>query len=114
MKLNLQTDQKKLRKYVEERICDYGKQKNIGPGNPGDPITLVTFGFYAEQGGYVNLVLDTRPDAEVDGDWTIHIDNKINTCPFPEWLSAYEAIGDGQVVAVIRHDGTTCNLQNSD
>lgn len=114
MKLNLQTDQKILRAYIEQRIRNYGKEVNDGPGDAQSPISLVTFGYYAEQGGYVNLVFDTRQDAETDGHWTLHIENEKNTQNFPEWLSACRAIYNGEVVSVTRHDGTTCDLQESD
>lgn len=92
MRLNLQTDARKLRKYIERRIKDYPVYENLGPGEDDDPIALITVGFYAEQGGYVNLVFDTRPKAEVDGEWTVHIDNETNTLPFPKWFAANEAI----------------------
>jgi hypothetical protein len=114
MRLDLQADQRKLRRYIERRIRDYPVYVNLGPGDDGDPIGLVTVGFYAEQGGYVNLVFDTRPDAEVDGQWTVHIDNDTNTLAFPKWLSAYEAICNGETVSVTRHDGSAATLQDSD
>jgi hypothetical protein len=31
-------------------------------------------GFYAEQGGYIYLVFDTRPGETLDGNWTLRID----------------------------------------
>jgi DNA transformation protein len=114
VKLDLQTDQKRLRAYVEKRIRDYAGHRNQGPGDAGDAIRLVTFGFYAEQGGYVNLVFDPRPDARMDGEWTLYLHTKRNTFAFPQWYSAYESICDGQVVPLIRHDGTPGELQDSD
>lgn len=113
MKLNLRADQKKLRAYVEKRIRYYGRSKNQGPGKAGDAISLVTFGFYAEQGGYVNLVFDTRPKAKCDGEWTLHIDNERNTCDFPKWCSAYESLYDDKPMEVTRHDGKVCTLKES-
>ena len=50
--------------------------ENLGPGGPGDPIRLITLGYYAEQGGYAALILDTRTDAEVDGEWTLHLEEE--------------------------------------
>ena len=113
MKLNLQSDARKVRKYIERRIKDYPVYENLGPGEDDDPISLVTIGFYAEQGGYMNLVFDTRPKAEVDGEWTLHIANDENMLPFPKWVAAYEAIWDGKTINVTRHDGSTCTLQDS-
>ncbi len=114
MNLNLHLDQKRLRDYVEGRVRDYPKHKNIGPGDPSNPIRRVTFGFYAEQGGYVNLIFDTRPDAAVDGQWTRYIEEERNTLAFPDWTLAYNKIFDGHGVSVTRHDGTSCELRDSD
>lgn len=114
MKLDLQADQRKLRRYIEKRIRDYPVYVNLGPGEDDDPIGLITVGFYAEQGGYVNLVFDTRPDADSDGEWTVHLNNDTNTLPFPKWLSAYDALSDGKPVSIVRHDGSTATLQDSD
>lgn len=114
MELDLQADKQLVRRYIEQRIRDYADHENLGPGAEGDPIGLITVGFYAEQGGYVNLVFDTRANAEVDGEWTIHIDNDVNLLPFPDWLTAYEGLWDGVVITVNRHDGTKRKLQNSD
>jgi hypothetical protein len=112
MKLDLQKDSVKLRKYIEKRICDYPSCENLGPGDDEDPIGLITLGYYAEQGGYANLIFDTRKDAEVDGEWTIHVDNETNTCPFPNWTVACETLGDGKPVSVIKHDGTKITLND--
>ncbi|HBE69084.1 MAG TPA: hypothetical protein DDW52_13120 [Planctomycetaceae bacterium] len=112
MKLDLQKDSVKLRKYIEKRIRDYPVYENLGPGEDDDPIGLITLGYYAAQGGYANLVFDTRKDAEVDGEWTVHIDNETNTCPFPKWTVACEALCDEKTVEVTKHDGTQITLQN--
>ena len=114
MKLNLEADKREVRRYVEQRIRDYAVYENLGPGDDDAPITLITVGFYAEQGGYVNVAFDTRPKAEVDGEWTLHIDNETNTLAFPKWLAAYDAICNGKSVSVNQHDGSTCTLQDSD
>ena len=113
MKLNMQTDAKKVRKYINRRIKDYPVYENFGPGEDEDPIGLITVGFYAEQGGYVNLVFDTRTNAEVDGEWTLHIDNDTNMLPFPKWVEAYEQIWDGKTIEVVKYDGSACRLQDS-
>lgn len=114
MKLDLAKDRVKLRKYIEKRIRDYPVYVNLGPGEDDAPIGLITLGYYAEQGGYANLVFDTRPDADVDGEWTVHIDNDTNTCPFPKWNDACEAIYEGETVAVTKHDGSQVTLADAD
>ena len=40
MKLNLQQDAQKLRRFIQKRIADYPVYVNLGPGNDEDPITL--------------------------------------------------------------------------
>lgn len=114
MKLDLAKDKAKLRKYLQSRIQDYPIYVNLGPGEDEDPIALITVGFYAEQGGYVNVVFDTRRKAEVDGEWTMHIDNEVNTCKFPKWVKAYEAMCEGKPVAVTKPDGTTYDFKDAD
>ena len=114
MKLNLQSDALKILKYIKRRIKDYPVYVNLGPGEDEDLIALITVGFYAEQGGNLHVVFDTRPKAEVDGEWTVHIDEEFNTLEFPKWADAYDAICDGQIVSVKKHDGTNCKLQDSD
>ncbi len=88
--------------------------ENLGPGDDDDPIGQITVGFYAEQWGYVSLVFDTRKDAEVDGEWTSHLNEETNRLDFPRWLDAYDAICNGKSVSVIRPDGSTCTLEDSD
>lgn len=111
MKIDLDSDAKAVRNYVEKRIKNYLLHENLGPGESDQPVSLVTVGFYASQGGYANLVFDTRPKAEVDGEWTIYIDNDINTLPFPKWAGAFEAIWEGERVAVTKYGGSSCDLE---
>lgn len=79
LKLDLQRDQQKVRRYFERRIRDYSVHINLGPGEDEDPISLITIGFYASQGGYVSLIFDTRPNAGphngFDGEWTQYLDH---------------------------------------
>ncbi|MCC9600552.1 hypothetical protein LOC67_08265 [Stieleria sp. JC731] len=114
MKLNLKKDRVTLRKYIEKRIRDYPVYENLGPGDDEAAIALLTVGYYAAQGGYVNLVFDTREQAEVDGEWTVHIDNETSTCPFPKWNAACEAIYEGNAVVVTKHDGTEVKFPDAD
>ena len=113
MKLNLKSDARKVRNYIKTRIKDYPIYENIGPGEDDALISRITVGFYAEQGGYMNLVFDTRPAAEYDGEWTRYIDNETNTLPFPKWRAVYEAIWAGKTISVTKHDGTSCTLEDS-
>ncbi len=114
MKLNLQQDAQKIRRYIERRVRDYPVYVNLGPGDDHDPISLVTLGYYLEQAGYFALVFDTRPDADHDGQWTLHIENDVNVLPFPKWRAAFERLCDGGSVDVALPGGATRTLDDSD
>ena len=114
MKLDLQKDEQKIRRYIQKRVRDYNPQKNKGPGKAGDPIALVTLGYYLEQAGYFALVFDTRPKADNDGEWTGHIENDANVLEFPKWCAAFEKLCDGGSVAVTLPSGKTRTLGDSD
>lgn len=51
MKIDLQKDAQKIRRYIEKRIRDYPNYENLGPGDDSDPIALITVGYYLEQAG---------------------------------------------------------------
>lgn len=114
MKLNLQKDGQKLRRFIQERIADYPVYVNLGPGNDEDPITLITFGYYIFQTGYFAMVFDTRPDADSDGKWTLHIENETNVLQFPKWCKAFEALCDGSKVDVVLPDGSERTLDDTE
>jgi hypothetical protein len=87
-RLDLRKDFKDLYAYVVKRVKSFDPATNDGPGEPG-PVTYIEFGFGFEQSGWAALVIDTRPDAEPDGEWNEHIDgNDLNR---PRWLAACEA-----------------------
>jgi hypothetical protein len=108
LKLDLQREQQKVRRYVERRIRDYPHYLNIGPGEDEDPISLITIGFYASQGGYVSLVFDTRPnagpDSGFDGEWTQYLDDDSNLLLLPSWCDLFDALSDGKKTLIVRHD----------
>lgn len=114
MKIDLQKDQAGLRRAIKKRIRDYPVYINLGPGEDEDPVKQITLGFYAEQTGYVALVFDTRPKADVDGEWTLHIENETNVIPFPKWYDAYMAICDDKPVTITKHDGSVRKVVEND
>jgi hypothetical protein len=114
MKLDLQKDAEKIRKFIEKRIRDYPNYVNQGPGEDEDPIALATIGYYFEQSGYFALVFDTRPTADSDGDWTLHLDSKKNMLSFPKWVAAFDALCDGGSVEVTLPNGKQRTLGESD
>jgi len=104
MKLDLSKDKAKILKYLRRRIKDYPHHVNNGPGKDSDPIRLVTLGFYAEQGGYVALVFDTRKEADYDGEWTLFID-ELTMLDFPKWCDFYELACNGKPVELVQGNG---------
>ncbi len=108
LKLNLQREQQKVRRYFERRVRDYSVYLNLGPGEDEDPISLITVGFYASQGGYVSLVFDTRPNAGphngFDGEWTQYLDHDSNLLWLTPWCDAFEALSEGKRTIILRHD----------
>jgi hypothetical protein len=58
--------------YLRQRIAAH--METAG----SEPVSRVQFGFEFGQANYVVLVLDTRPDAEPDGEWTMAIDDMID------------------------------------
>lgn len=114
MELDLQTDLKQLRSFIENRIDDYAGNEGLGPGERDAAIQMVTTGFNIEDGGRVSFVVDTRHNAEIDGTWTSYSFNEKNVFSFPHWQVAQEAINDGQKVFVFRPDGSEMTLQASD
>lgn len=109
MKLDLSKDKEKIRRYIVKRIKNYPVYVNDGPGEDDDPIQAVMLGFYAEQGGYIYLVFDTRPGKNFDGNWTLHIDEP-NMLHFPKWCDFYEKACDGEAVTLVLDDGTVKKL----
>lgn len=116
MKLNLQADQKKIRRYICDRVRDYPDYTNLGPGDDNDPIALMTVGFYAMQVGYVSVVFDTRPNAGpnrgFDGEWTLWL-YEDTMLDLPKWGDAYDAIEKGKTVYVTRHTGEIVALTDA-
>lgn len=114
MKIDLQKDAQKIRRYIEKRIRDYPNYENLGPGDDSDPIALITVGYYLEQAGNVTLVFDTRPNADHDGEWTGYIANEVNVLPFPKWQAAFEKLCEGGTVVVTLPNGNLRTLDDSD
>lgn len=114
MKLDLQKDAQKIRRFIKKRIHDYPTYENLGPGDDADPITLITIGYYVEQTGYIAMVFDTRPRADNDGEWTLHIENDVNMLVFPKWYAAFMKLCDGGSVDVKLPSGKSRTLDESD
>lgn len=106
MRLDLRGDFADLSAYIAERVRTFASATNDGPGEPG-PITMIEVGFEYAQDAWVAVVFDTRPDAEPDGEWTMHIEG--NDFARPHWLAADEALMEGPIT-LVQLDGTEIEL----
>ncbi len=113
MKLDLAKDKEKLRRYILKRIKDYPFYVNEGPGEDDDPIQAIMLGFDAEQGGHIYLVFDTRPGRNLDGNWTLYIE-ELNIHHFPKWCDFYQKARGGKAVTLVIDDGTVKKLNDND
>lgn len=90
--LDLRKSAKSFEKYLTQRIRDYPKYVNDGPGEDDDPITLITVGFQFDQAGWLAIVFDTRPNASPDGSWNHYIE--LNEVEFNDWHKAFDALAE--------------------
>ena len=110
MKLDLAKDQKRIRRYILQRIKDYPHYVNDGPGDDEDPIQLVTRAYYHAQTGYFALVFDTRKSADNDGSWTLHLNDETTLLHFPRWCAFLESWYAGNPCQLALPDGSTCRV----
>ena len=111
-RVDLAKDKERIRRYILKRIKDYPVYENNGPGEDEDPIQAIMLGFYAAQGGYIYLVFDTRPGKNIDGNWTLHIDES-TVFNLPKWTEFYEYVCDGNRGTLVLEDGTEKELKYS-
>ena len=100
--LNLQKDFDTVYEYVSQRVREFDPAKHNGLGGPGQ-VKLVHVGFDCIHAGWVVLVLDTRPDAQPDGEWTSEIEG--NGLKMPHWRQASETNLE-QAITLVRIDGS--------
>lgn len=110
MRVELAKDQKKVRRYIQQRIKEYPDYVNEGPGRDEAPIQLVTLGYYLEQTGYFALVFDTRPDADSDGEWTLHLHDDVTLLHFPKWCSLIRAFYNDKPINLVLPHGGSCEI----
>src|SRR5690348_5757226 len=84
--------------YLIERTKAYSSKQ---------PNSQIDFGFEFGQSNYIVLVMDTRPDAEPDGEWTNEIDDMIENGTAlmrPDWPIWHE-LPEGERVSFIDISG---------
>ena len=106
MRLDLRREFADLYAHLAERVRGFDPTTNDGPGDPG-PVKMIEVGFEYSQAGWVVVVFDTRPDAEPDGEWTMHIEG--NDFERPNWQVAGEVLQE-RPITLIQLDGTEVEL----
>ena len=109
MPLDLRKASALLRKHIAERVRDYPLYVNEGPGKDDAPIKQITMGYDFDGAGWVAIVFDTRPKAEIDGEWNAYIE--ANAIEFPDWQQAYdELVEKGIAIKVTLPDGAKTTI----
>lgn len=110
MKLDLHHDKCRIRKFFDRRISEYLKLAEACSGDRCNRISLITVGFHAEQSGYVAISFDRRPDADVDGEWTAHLDES-TMMELPHWSKFFSTACSGKEVVLVLDDLTEKSVQ---
>src|SRR5687767_6127143 len=103
MKVDLRKDYKAVSKHLHQRVRDYPKHINLGPGEDEDPISNITLGYQFDQAGWVALVFDTRPKAGQDGEdgeWQAYIQETAQD--FHHWFEVIDPFMEASI------DGADC------
>jgi hypothetical protein len=105
MIIDIRQDIPDFRAYLEERTKAH-------PG--GQPVSRIQFGFEFGQTNFVVLVMDTRPDAEPDGEWTMEVDTMIDNQTAlmrPNWPIWHE-LPEGEQVSFIDVSGKEIDVMD--
>ncbi|MEQ8634769.1 hypothetical protein [Gimesia maris] len=94
VQLNLRKDAREIYQHLLQRVREYPVYINNGPGEDADDIRQITLGFSYAQSGWIAVVFDTRPDAEVDGTWQNFIEE--NCIDYPHWNAAWDQVSEGK------------------
>jgi hypothetical protein len=109
MHLDLRKAAALLRKHIAERVRDYPLYVNEGPGKDDAPIKQIIMGYQFDSAGWVAIVFDTRPNAEIDGQWNSYIEP--NAIEFPDWQQAYDELDEkGIAIKVTLPDGAKTTI----
>ncbi len=107
--IDLREDYKTIRRYLKKRISDFIEDTNAGPGDTGNPISLIEFGYEYDQNGWIALIFDTRHEARPDGEWNSYIEE--NMLDFPQWSDAIETLWeDEKPVSIVLMDGNSLTI----
>ena len=101
MNIDFRKDATDLQAFIVTTLADYGRTPSSDRGRHA-PITRIGLWFWLGDGGpgapYVAIQLDTRPDAEPDGEWTFEHFAMLERPHWREPLDALSNVVDGVVV----------------
>ncbi|MCA8987831.1 MAG: hypothetical protein KDA78_09340 [Planctomycetaceae bacterium] len=95
--------------YIQERVEEH--IAGTKDSESSKPVTYIEFGFEFGQGNELWLVIDTRPNAEPDGQWTQQI-GKIRELGRPHW-PIWHDLPDDEVVYFIDLNGNQINVMDN-
>lgn len=109
MSLDFRAEFKTVYSYIEKRVADFDPSANSGPGEADEPIQQIDLGYQFDQAGWIAIVFDTRPDAESDGQWQLHIED--NMLELNHWCEAFDTLIENEVpITVTLRDGSVETL----
>ena len=105
MRIDIRKDLPDFRAYLIERTKAH-------PAN--EPVGLIQLGFEFGQSNYIVLVMDTRPEAEPDGEWTNEIDAMIDngTALMRPNLPIWHELPEGERVRFIDISGKEIDVMD--
>ena len=114
MNIDFRQDAADLQAFIGKTLGDYGSTPSSDRG-AHDPITRIGLWFWLGDGGpgapYVAIQLDTRPDAEPDGEWTFEHFAMLER---PHWREAFDAHDAGEELTITFRDGSSRKLRNNE
>ena len=96
-KIDLRKDAKKFRRELNKTVKSLAKST--------EPISALEFGYDCDQGGWIFIHADRRPQHDRDGQWTVDLDDD-NTIEMPHWIEAIDANFEGEEIQLTKFDGT--------
>ena len=109
MIIDIRKDIPDFHAYLLQRTAVYSDN----PSN--EPVGMIQFGFEFGQANYVVLVMDSRPDAEPDGEWTMEIDKMMaekTALLRPHWPIWHE-LPEGERVSFIDISGNEVDVMDN-
>jgi len=115
MNIDFRRDAADLQAFIVDTLTNYAAVPASERGRH-DPITRIGLWFWLGDGGdnspYVAIQLDTRPDAEPDGEWTFEHFAMLER---PHWRAPIESLIDGaDDVTVTFKDDSTRKLRSAE